>query len=490
MIQSIVENIEAIAKEGETHWVELKESADKDIITEVCAFANAEGGKIFVGITDKGKIVGTDTSNTNRSRVQDIINHLEPKLNIELVVQDNIIIMTVPKGDQKPYCCSKGFYVRKNASTQKLSRNEIYEFMKKESLIQYDSLPTEFQTNNYFNEKAYHKYLELAKVKNVASVENNLVNMQCAKRDCKNGLVYTNAGALFFRDRTHDSFFDYAKVRCVTFKGTDRVNIIDAKYLNDGMLENIDSAMKYLEFRLNLRYEIDASKSIERKEVLEIPENALREAVTNAICHRDYLERGQQVVIEVHDNKVVITNPGELVESEVMRKVGISDKSMVTKPTQLYNLKMILAVGYKVNSRQGVHFRTWATNILEEYVRKGFAMNDELLKNAGGGQYFKELLDRIREIRASEKVFYRQVLDLFATSVDYDPKSEIADTFFKEMQNKVLYAITKHTAPNLLRSVQTPIRLLWGLWHSKEISRQKAKPWFPKVIWARRKFPH
>ena len=144
-----------------------------------------------------------------------------------------------------------------------------------------------------------------------------------------------------------------------------------------------------------------------------------------------------------------ILNDGELVESEVMTKVQNMHFSR-QRPTQLYNLKMILAVGYKVESPQGVHFRKWATNVLEEYVRKGFAMNDELLKNAGGGQYFRELLERIREIRLSEKVFYRQVLDLFATSIDYDPKSETAIEFFKEMQNKLLYSVTQQTAAELI----------------------------------------
>lgn len=140
---------------------------------------------------------------------------------------------------------------------------------------------------------------------------------------------------------------------------------------------------------------------------------------------------------------------GELVESEVMTKFGISEFSR-QRPTQHYNLDAILAVGYRVKSHCGIHFRNWATNILKEYMQKGFVMNDELLKQEGGGLYFKELLARIRDIRASEKVFYRQVLDLFATSIDYDPKSEIAIEFFKVMQNKLLFANTTKTAAELI----------------------------------------
>ena len=140
---------------------------------------------------------------------------------------------------------------------------------------------------------------------------------------------------------------------------------------------------------------------------------------------------------------------GELNEGDVMTKFGISEFSR-QRPTQHYNLDAILAVGYRVKSHRGIQFRKWASGILKEYMRKGFAMNDDLLKNAGGGWYFKELLNRIRDIRSSEKVFYRQVLDLFATSIDYDAKSEVAIEFFKVMQNKLHFATHGHTAAELI----------------------------------------
>lgn len=111
---------------------------------------------------------------------------------------------------------------------------------------------------------------------------------------------------------------------------------------------------------------------------------------------------------------------------------------------------MILAVGYRVRSARGIQFRIYASTILKDYLIKGFAMDDEKLKNLGGGGYFKELLDRIRDIRSSEKVFYRQVLDLFATSIDYDSKSNEAKMFFATIQNKMHFAIHQHTASELV----------------------------------------
>lgn len=121
-----------------------------------------------------------------------------------------------------------------------------------------------------------------------------------------------------------------------------------------------------------------------------------------------------------------------------------------TKKVAYYNLDMILAIGYRVRSPRGMQFRNYATTILKEYLVKGFAIDDEKLKNLGGGNYFKELLDRIRDIRSSEKVFYRQILDLFSTSIDYNPKSEEAKHFFATIQNKMHFAIHSHTASELI----------------------------------------
>jgi len=115
-----------------------------------------------------------------------------------------------------------------------------------------------------------------------------------------------------------------------------------------------------------------------------------------------------------------------------------------------YNLDVIISVGYRVKSKRGTQFRIWATGILKEYMRKGFALDDERLKNLGGGGYFKELLERIRDIRASEKVFYRQILEIYATSIDYDPKAEISIQFFQKVQNKIHYAIHGKTAAEVI----------------------------------------
>ena len=144
---------------------------------------------------------------------------------------------------------------------------------------------------------------------------------------------------------------------------------------------------------------------------------------------------------------------GELVKEATVAKFATVQNEgtrQVERNIEYYNLDVIISVGYRVKSQRGVQFRIWATNILKEYLKKGFAMDDERLKNLGGGGYFRELLDRIRDIRASEKVFYRQVLEIYATSIDYDPQAEISIQFFKKVQNKIHYAIHGQTAAEVI----------------------------------------
>lgn len=137
----------------------------------------------------------------------------------------------------------------------------------------------------------------------------------------------------------------------------------------------------------------------------------------------------------------------ELIRENNTQKVRVDG---VKQPVSLYNLDVIISVGYRVKSVRGTQFRQWATKRLNEYIRKGFALDDDRLKELGGGGYFKELLERIRDIRASEKVFYRQILDIYATSMDYDPNADISVDFFRKVQNKIHYAVHGETAAEVI----------------------------------------
>ena len=141
-----------------------------------------------------------------------------------------------------------------------------------------------------------------------------------------------------------------------------------------------------------------------------------------------------------------IFNEGELICNSVVANFATTAADGKTYQVDYYNLDVIISVGYRVKSLRGTQFRIWASSILKEYMKKGFAINDELLKNNGGGIYFDELLERIRDIRSSEKVFWRKVLDIYATSVDYDPRTEVSTLFFKTVQNKMHWAAHGQTA--------------------------------------------
>lgn len=150
----------------------------------------------------------------------------------------------------------------------------------------------------------------------------------------------------------------------------------------------------------------------------------------------------------INEHILNIFKEGELDKEVSLRKIGISDFS--TKPTNFYNLDVIISVGYRVKSHRGVQFRRWATARIREYIVKGFTLNDELLKEAGGGNYFDELLSRIRDIRSSEKIFWRKVLDIYATSIDYDPNTDLSQAFFKTIQNKMHWAAHGQTAAEVI----------------------------------------
>ena len=148
-----------------------------------------------------------------------------------------------------------------------------------------------------------------------------------------------------------------------------------------------------------------------------------------------------------------IFSEGELLAEATVAKFATVQKEgnrTVERQIDFYNLDVIISVGYRVKSLRGTQFRIWATNILKEYMKKGFALDDDRLKNLGGGNYFEELLSRIRDIRSSEKVFWRKVLEIYATSIDYNPKAKSSVLFFKQVQNKMHWAAHKHTAAEVI----------------------------------------
>ena len=176
--------------------------------------------------------------------------------------------------------------------------------------------------------------------------------------------------------------------------------------------------------------------------------NMQEETVLLSLDQMAELFQRDKSTISRHIKKIF--EEGELQRNSVVANFATTAADGKVYNVDYYNLDVIISVGYRVKSQRGVQFRIWATNVLKEYMIKGFAMDDERLKGNAGGNYWKELLDRIRDIRSSEKVLYRQVLDLYATSVDYDPRSDESVKFFKIVQNKLHYAAHGHTAAEVI----------------------------------------
>jgi hypothetical protein len=181
--------------------------------------------------------------------------------------------------------------------------------------------------------------------------------------------------------------------------------------------------------------------------------NVQLENETVWLTQKQLVELYQTAKSTVSEHIKNIYTDEELTPDATVRKIRTvqnEGKREVERALDYYNLDMIIALGYRINSKIATQFRIWATQRLKEYIVKGFTMDDERLKNLGGGGYWKELLHRIRDIRASEKVFYRQVLDIYATSIDYDPKADVSIEFFKKVQNKIHFAIHEQTAAEII----------------------------------------
>lgn len=320
--------LEFILQEGEGLTIEFKESFDKSIAKEIVAFANAEGGRVFIGIDDNNKIKGICISNKLKSQIQDCANNCDPPASIKLEECGNVLIIDVEEGTDKPYKCKEGFYLRKGPNSQKKDRDDIIEFATKAGKLFFDSLLCkEFNFENDFDNKKFELFLKRAKISNILDTKQALANLGLTK----NGKI-TNAGAMLFAKDLNKIYY-HALVTCVRFKSNDRSHILDRKNFNEDIISNIENAVNFVLQYIPLRYEIEG---LRRKEFYEIPEDAVREAVVNAVVHRDYFEQGANVQINIFDNKVEITNPGGLVDG--LKKEEFGKKSISRNPLLLFIL--------------------------------------------------------------------------------------------------------------------------------------------------------
>lgn len=310
--------LKSILEAGESQTVEFMEGFSDKFMREMVALANAEGGRILLGVNDQNEISGLDATNKLKSQVKDSARNCDPRIEIELEEIENVLVAHVKEGNNKPYRCSDGFYLRQGPNSQKLSRDEIMEFGVKSGRIRFDEqFRGDFHFPEDFDEKAFNQYLNRAGITSSAELKKLLKGLNLAKENGEFNL--NNAGVLFFAEEP-SSFISSNRITCVRFSGNNKAtDIIDRKDFDSTLLQNVDDALDFT--RRNTRR---AAKIVEfeRVEKEEYPYEAIREAVLNAVMHRNYYLEDAPIHLNIFSDRIAIVSPGELPNGVTLENLG------------------------------------------------------------------------------------------------------------------------------------------------------------------------
>jgi ATP-dependent DNA helicase RecG len=373
------QELNLILQEGEGYRTEFKENTS-NLDKELTAFANASGGRIFLGITDSGEIKGINVTNKLKSQIQDIAQNCDPPVHIILKSLNNILIIEVREGKDKPYKCTGGFYNRIGPNSQKLKRDEILAFVKSEGKIKFDELVNKDFTDKDFYEEKLDQFLQMAGISKVIDTPSILKNLFVAEIQ-EGRLYYYNTAVLFFAKDLNNHFF-HTVVTCAIYKGKDKATVLDRKDFNKDLIYNIDETMLYLKQHLKVRYEFDGSPT--RKEIPEIPFEALREAVINAVIHRDYFIKGANVMVEIFDDRVEISSPGGLPKGLDIKDFG--KKSVLRNPNianLIQRIEYIEKMGTGITRIQNLMKQAGLTPVEYEFTGFVTAKYNRPIKDSG-----------------------------------------------------------------------------------------------------------
>lgn len=333
----------------------------KELTEEVCAFANAAGGVLLIGINDANEIKGVSIDNVKRSAIQNSLNEITPHLacSLSMIEVDGISVgvIEVPSGTNKPYVLSGAIYVRIGPNTQKLTTAEqMRDFFQQSDRIYFDEAPC----------KEFDVYTMVAKdflpvFKAESQISTGIPDEQLFKnlKLYTNGHTFKNGAVLFFGQQP-EAIIDRAIIRCIAFEGRDKRFIIDDKPFGGNLYQQYQQAMQWLKGKLNVRYDIEGQGGRPRKEIWEIPETAFKEAIINALSHRDYYDKGAVIHIELFSDRVEISNPGGLVSAIPEAEFG-----------------------KRSHSRNPLIFGLFSRMHLVEQVGSGIGRIQDLMKSAG-----------------------------------------------------------------------------------------------------------
>ena len=302
------ESLRILIEQGESTTLEFKENFSASFAREVVALANTIGGKVLVGVSDGGKIVGVRDSNTLRARIQDVARNCDPPVRVLVEPVAAILVVHVSESDFKPVQCSDGFFWRQGAATQKMNRDELRDFFRQEGSIRFDlSICTRFNYPEDFDHQKFETWLRLSSVSRETTVEEILVNIGAAEW-ANRRLQFRNAGVLLFAKNVRH-FLPHSYITCLLARATDKADILDRKDFEGGLVADIEDALRFISRNTRTAYEI---KSLIRKNIPEYPPDVLREAITNAVMHRDWFIEGANVFVEIYSDRIEISNPAGL----------------------------------------------------------------------------------------------------------------------------------------------------------------------------------
>ena len=311
-------DLNILIQEGEGTTLEFKENLSSSFARELVALANTIGGKILLGVRDDGTVIGVHDSNALRARIQDIARNCDPPVKVLTEPVGGVLAVHIRDSDAKPVQCSDGFFWRQGAATQKLSRAEIRDFFQAEGAIRFDLSPCpRFRYPEDFDHEKFDIWLSHSGIIGRPQVEDVLVNIEAAER-ARGTLLFRNAGVLFFA-RSVRRFFPEAYITCLLARGTDKVHILDRKDFDGGIVADIEDALRFIERNTRVAYRI---KGLKRQNIPEYPINALREAITNAVMHRDWFFDGANVFVEIYTNRIEVSSPGSLPKGVTLADLG------------------------------------------------------------------------------------------------------------------------------------------------------------------------
>lgn len=299
--------LELILKEGEGLTVEFKEQYASRINKDIVAFSNTKGGILLLGVSDDGKIVGEKLANKLKAQINDLARNCEPAISIKKVSQiGKVISIEIEEGNEKPYSCSEGYFRRMDAVTQKMNQKEVSLIFREANNLSFESLHCRDMSLNDISLKKVRFFLKESET-SFKVTKSNLRSFLASLGLYQNKKI-NNAGALMLAQNIK-KFIPYSEIILLAFKGKDKRNIYDRKDVRDDLFTQLNESIAFLKKHLNIRSEI---KEFDRRDIYEMPLDALREALVNAIVHRDYSMLGTSIYVEIYDDRVVIVNPGGL----------------------------------------------------------------------------------------------------------------------------------------------------------------------------------